>query len=115
VIQARSGEACSIGKWAVVAEGAVVPRRAVGPAGAIVAGFPARPLDRMGDDEHRAMWRGFKEGYVDLCARYRQGLDAKRDSCPRPRLVCNGTTWAGPASMRDARRANMTADGDEQP
>jgi carbonic anhydrase/acetyltransferase-like protein (isoleucine patch superfamily) len=63
-----------VGEWAVVAEGAVVRQRAVVPAARIAAGVPARLLDREVDDEYRAAWRGFKQTYVDLCARYREGL-----------------------------------------
>jgi hypothetical protein len=43
------------------------------PAARIAAGVPARLLDREVDDEYRAAWRGFKQIYVDLCARYREG------------------------------------------
>ncbi len=62
-----------VGEWAVVAEGAVVPQRAVVPAARIAAGVPARLLDREVDDAYRADWRRFKQIYVDLCARYREG------------------------------------------
>ncbi len=54
-------------------EGAVVPQRAVVPAGSIAAGVPARLLDRPVDDEYKAAWLGFKQLYVDLCERYRAG------------------------------------------
>jgi len=63
-----------VGEWGVVAEGAVVPQRAVVPAARIAAGVPARLLERPVDDEYRAAWRGFKQIYVDLCERYREGL-----------------------------------------
>lgn len=62
-----------VGEWGVVAEGAVVPQRGEVPAGRIAAGVPARLLDREVDDDYRAAWRGFKQIYVDLCARYRNG------------------------------------------
>jgi carbonic anhydrase/acetyltransferase-like protein (isoleucine patch superfamily) len=62
-----------VGEWAVVAEGAVVRQRAVVPAARIAAGVPARLLDREVDEEYRAAWRGFKQIYVDLCARYAEG------------------------------------------
>ena len=64
-----------VGEWAVVAEGAVVPQRAVVPPAAIAAGVPARLLDRAVDDEFKAVWRGFKQTYVELCDRYRMGYD----------------------------------------
>ena len=63
-----------VGEWGVVAEGAVVPQRAVVPAARIAAGVPARLLERPVDDEYRAAWRGFKQIYVDLCGRYREGF-----------------------------------------
>jgi carbonic anhydrase/acetyltransferase-like protein (isoleucine patch superfamily) len=63
-----------IGEWAVVAEGAVVPQRAVVPAKRIVAGVPARLLERTVDDEYRRDWASFKQIYVDLCQRYRSGF-----------------------------------------
>ena len=63
-----------IGEWGVVAEGAVVPQRAVVPAARIAAGVPARLLERAVDDEYRAAWLGFKQIYVDLCERYREGF-----------------------------------------
>lgn len=62
-----------VGEWAVVAEGAVVPQRAVVPAARIAAGVPARLLEREDDEDHRTAWRGFKQIYVDLCARYCEG------------------------------------------
>jgi phenylacetic acid degradation protein len=63
-----------IGAWAVVAEGAVVPQHGEVAAGRIVAGVPARLLERPVDDEFRAAWRRFKEVYVGLCQRYRAGF-----------------------------------------
>ena len=63
-----------VGEWGVVAEGAVVPQRGVVPAGRIVAGVPARLLDKPVDDEFRSAWLAFKQIYVDLCERYRAGL-----------------------------------------
>jgi carbonic anhydrase/acetyltransferase-like protein (isoleucine patch superfamily) len=54
-----------VGEWGVIAEGAVVPQRAV---------VPARLLDRAVDDDYRAVWRGFKQIYVDLCERYGKGF-----------------------------------------
>ena len=62
-----------VGEWGMVAEGAVVTQDGVVPAGRIAAGVPARILDRPVDEEYRAAWRGFKETYVELCARYREG------------------------------------------
>jgi len=63
-----------LGEWAVVAEGAVVPQRAAVPAATVAAGVPARLLDRAVDDDFKATWRGFKQRYVDLCERYRNGF-----------------------------------------
>jgi carbonic anhydrase/acetyltransferase-like protein (isoleucine patch superfamily) len=65
-----------LGAWAVVAEGAVVPQRAVVPAARIAAGVPARLLERPVDEEFMDAWRGFKQRYVDLCERYRDGFGA---------------------------------------
>ena len=65
-----------VGEWGVIAEGAVVPQHAVVPAARIAAGVPARLLDRAVDDEYKADWRRFKQIYVDLCKRYRDGLGA---------------------------------------
>ena len=62
-----------VGEWAVVAEGAVVPQRGMVPASRIAAGVPARLLDRLVDDDYRAAWLGFKQIYVGLCDRYREG------------------------------------------
>jgi carbonic anhydrase/acetyltransferase-like protein (isoleucine patch superfamily) len=64
----------TIGEWGVVAEGAVVPQRAVVPAAHIVAGVPARLLDKPVDEKFRSAWLAFKRIYVDLCERYRTGL-----------------------------------------
>ena len=63
-----------VGEWGVIAEGAVVPQRAMVPAARIAAGVPARLLERPVDDDYRAAWRGFKQIYVDLCERYREGF-----------------------------------------
>jgi len=52
----------------------VVRQRAVVPAARIAAGVPARLLDREVDEEYRAAWRRFKQIYVDLCDRYREGF-----------------------------------------
>jgi phenylacetic acid degradation protein len=65
-----------VGEWGVVAEGAVVPQRFVVPAARIVAGVPARLLDRGVDDEYRAAWLRFKTVYAELCERYARGLGA---------------------------------------
>ena len=83
-----------VGEWGVVAEGAVVRQRAVVPAARIAAGVPARLLDREVDEEYRAAWRGFKQIYVDLCARYARATGAEDDDGaggsaglpPRPRV-----------------------------
>ena len=62
-----------VGVWAVVAEGAVVPQHGAVPDGRIVAGVPARLLDRPVDEAYRTAWLGFKQIYVALCDRYREG------------------------------------------
>jgi acetyltransferase-like isoleucine patch superfamily enzyme len=63
------------GDYAVVGMNAVVSDWAeVGESGMIAAGVPARLLDRAVDDDYHAVWRGFKETYVGLCERYREGF-----------------------------------------
>jgi carbonic anhydrase/acetyltransferase-like protein (isoleucine patch superfamily) len=62
-----------VGEWAVVAEGAVVPQHGAVPDNRIAAGVPARLLDRPVDEAYRTAWMGFKQIYVDLCDRYREG------------------------------------------
>ena len=59
-----------VGEWGVIAGGAVVTQNAVVPTARIAAGVPARVVD----NEYRAAWRGFKQVYVDLCERYREGF-----------------------------------------
>ena len=63
-----------VGEWGMIAEGAVVPQSAVVPAARIVAGVPARLLERAVDDEYRTAWLGFKQTYAGLCERYREGF-----------------------------------------
>ena len=86
VVHARPGETCTIGAWVTLGHGcvvhnvallgdyAVVGMGAVVPAARIAAGVPVRLLERAVDDEYRAAWLGFKQIYVDLCERYREGF-----------------------------------------
>ncbi len=65
-----------VGEWALVAEGAVVCRRQVIPPERMAVGAPARLLDQIMTEELKTEWRGFKQVYVDLAARYAVGLHA---------------------------------------
>ncbi len=58
-----------IGRWAFVAEGAVVKQRAEVPADTVVAGIPAVPV-RPVSDKDIELWTGIKKMYNDLAARY---------------------------------------------
>jgi len=62
-----------VGEWGMIAEGAVVTQSAVVPASRVVAGVPARLLDRPVDQEYKDAWLGFKKTYAGLCDRYREG------------------------------------------
>ena len=97
-----------VGEWGVVAEGAVVRQRAVVPAARIAAGVPARLLDREVDEEYRAVWRGFKQIYVDLCARYARGLRALKTTTGREALPASRPVppfIARPAARRRRTRS----------
>lgn len=58
-----------IGRWALVAEGAVVKQRAEVPDGTVVAGTPAAPVRPVSDKE-KELWTGVKKLYNDLAGRY---------------------------------------------
>lgn len=58
-----------IGRWAFVAEGAVVKQRADIPADTVAAGIPAAPI-RPVSDKDKELWTGLKKMYNDLAARY---------------------------------------------
>ena len=64
----------TVGEWAVVGEGAVVRQRQGIPPDRIAVGTPAKLLDKTVADDFKVQWRGFKEMYVDLARRYREGL-----------------------------------------
>ena len=60
VVRTRPGETCTIGSWVTLRHGCVAHS-------VTLLGVPARLLDR-------AVWSGFKQTYVDLCERYREGF-----------------------------------------
>lgn len=63
-----------IGRWSVVAEGAVVRTKGVVDPETVVAGIPAKPLKKI-DDDFKKLWTGFKANYPDLARRYPKGLE----------------------------------------
>ena len=63
-----------VGEWAVIGEGAVVRQNQKIPADAIAVGAPARLLDRKVAPDFKQQWTQFKKVYVDLAARYPEGL-----------------------------------------
>jgi carbonic anhydrase/acetyltransferase-like protein (isoleucine patch superfamily) len=63
-----------VGKWGVVAEGAVVRTKGIVEPDMVVAGIPARPIKKI-DDEFKETWLHFKAIYPDLARRYPDGLD----------------------------------------
>ncbi len=63
-----------VGEWALIAEGAVVRRRQTIPPDRVAVGTPAELLDKLMTEELKSEWRGFKQTYVDLAARYAVGL-----------------------------------------
>jgi carbonic anhydrase/acetyltransferase-like protein (isoleucine patch superfamily) len=69
-----------IGEWGVVGEGAVVRQKQEIPSEHIAVGVPARVLDKRVSDEYKAQWTHFKETYVDLARRYREGYRAELPS-----------------------------------
>lgn len=67
-----------IGEWAVVGEGAVVRQGQEIPPEHIAVGVPARILDKTVSEEYRAQWTRFKQTYVELAHRYREGYRTER-------------------------------------
>lgn len=62
-----------VGRWAVVAEGAIVRTRGRVEDETVVAGIPAKPLKNI-DEAFKKQWLGFKANYPDLAHRYPKGL-----------------------------------------
>lgn len=58
-----------IGRWAIVAEGCVVPKGMEIPAGKVATGVPARVVQNV-EPHHKAFWTYGKRLYVDLAHRY---------------------------------------------
>lgn len=63
-----------IGRWAIVAEGCVVPRAMEVPAEKIVAGVPARIVQDV-QPHHKEFWNHGKQLYIDLARRYPEKLE----------------------------------------
>jgi carbonic anhydrase/acetyltransferase-like protein (isoleucine patch superfamily) len=63
-----------VGRWGVVAEGAVVRIKSSVDPETVVAGIPARPIKKI-DDDFKRLWLGFKTNYPDLARRYPKGLE----------------------------------------
>jgi carbonic anhydrase/acetyltransferase-like protein (isoleucine patch superfamily) len=63
-----------VGRWGVVAEGAVVRSKGVVEPETAVAGIPARVIKRI-DEDFKKMWLAFKANYPDLARRYPEGLE----------------------------------------
>ncbi|MGA1821730.1 MAG: gamma carbonic anhydrase family protein [Thermoplasmatota archaeon] len=62
-----------VGRWGVVAEGAVIiSRKEVGPE-EIFAGVPAKKIGNI-NDEYKRTWIKFKANYPDLARRYVDGI-----------------------------------------
>lgn len=64
----------NVGEWAVISEGAVVRQRQEIPGSHIAVGVPARVLDKTVSPAYKADWTHWKQVYVDLARRYREGL-----------------------------------------
>ena len=62
-----------IGRWAVIAEGALVKNRQDIPPGTIAAGVPAKVIGAV-SEQYRVDWTRFKQLYVDLARSYRSDL-----------------------------------------
>jgi len=62
-----------VGVWAVIGEGAVVKNNQVIEDESIAVGVPAKIIGKV-DEEYKRTWMGFKEIYVGLCERYKNGL-----------------------------------------
>jgi len=71
----------SIGRWAVVAEGAVVKNGDKIPPQSIAAGIPAIVKGTI-NDEYKSKWLHFKSIYVDLAKTYRDDLKKLKDITP---------------------------------
>ncbi|MGA1873214.1 MAG: gamma carbonic anhydrase family protein [Thermoplasmatota archaeon] len=63
-----------VGRWGVVAEGAVVRTRGAVEPETVVAGIPARPIKKI-DEGFKEKWLHFKSVYPDLARRYPDGLE----------------------------------------
>jgi len=63
-----------IGRWAIIAEGCVVPRAMEIPAEKVVAGVPAR-IVRDVQAHHKEFWTHGKQLYVDLAHQYPEKLE----------------------------------------
>jgi len=63
-----------VGRWGVVAEGAVVRTKGIVEPETVVAGVPAKPIKKI-DEEFKKIWLGFKAIYPDLARRYPDGLE----------------------------------------
>jgi carbonic anhydrase/acetyltransferase-like protein (isoleucine patch superfamily) len=63
-----------VGRWGVVAEGAVVRTKSTVEPETVVAGVPAKPIKKI-DDNFKKIWLGFKANYPDLARRYPEGLE----------------------------------------
>lgn len=62
-----------VGKWGVVAEGAVVvSRKEIGPE-EVFAGIPAKKIGEI-DEKYKETWLKFKANYPDLARRYVDGI-----------------------------------------
>jgi carbonic anhydrase/acetyltransferase-like protein (isoleucine patch superfamily) len=63
-----------VGKWGIVAEGAVVRTRGEVEPETVVIGVPAKPVKKI-DEEFKKKWLHFKSVYPDLARRYPKGLE----------------------------------------
>jgi carbonic anhydrase/acetyltransferase-like protein (isoleucine patch superfamily) len=63
-----------IGEWCIIGEGSIVPIKKNIPAKKIALGSPVRITGDV-TEEHQKMWTLGKKIYVDLCYRYREGLE----------------------------------------
>ncbi len=63
-----------VGRWGVIAEGAVVKSRTAVEPEIIMVGVPAVPKAKV-SDAYKELWLGFKAIYPDLADRYPKGLE----------------------------------------
>jgi len=63
-----------VGRWGVVAEGAVVRTKGMVEPETVVAGIPAKTIKTI-DEEFKRTWLRFKSNYPDLARRYPVGLE----------------------------------------